>query len=87
MQLVFAVEIYFSTVSPLLCILYFSTLVPINKGTELLVWYGEEYALDLGIDLNDSTMNRAALKPRANRPKTAAKRVKQIREEIERKRL
>ena len=29
--------------------IYYRTLSPINPGEELLVWYGDEYAQDLGI--------------------------------------
>ena len=38
--------------------IYYRTFKHIYPGTELLVWYGEEYAKELGISLNfDGTFN------------------------------
>ena len=34
--------------------IYYRTYKPINPGQELLVWYGESYAKDLGISLDDN---------------------------------
>ena len=33
--------------------IYYRVYKPIQPGDELLVWYGEEYARDLGIDLSE----------------------------------
>ena len=33
--------------------IYYRTYKPIHPGKELLVWYGESYAKDLGISLED----------------------------------
>lgn len=34
--------------------IYYKTLRPVTRGEELLVWYGEEYAKDLGISTSES---------------------------------
>ena len=34
--------------------IYYRTYKPINPGKELLVWYGESFAKDLGISLSDN---------------------------------
>ena len=34
-------------------LIYYRVYKPIQPGDELLVWYGEEYARDLGIDLSE----------------------------------
>ena len=34
--------------------IYYRTYKPISPGKELLVWYGESYAKDLGISLDDN---------------------------------
>ena len=34
--------------------IYYRTYKPIKVGSELLVWYGESYAKDLGISLDDN---------------------------------
>ena len=34
--------------------IYYRTYKSVNPGKELLVWYGESYAKDLGISVNDS---------------------------------
>ena len=34
--------------------IYYRTYKPIKAGSELLVWYGESYAKDLGISLDDN---------------------------------
>ena len=34
--------------------IYYKTLRPVSRGDELLVWYGEEYAKDLGICSSES---------------------------------
>ena len=36
--------------------IYYRTFKPIYPGNELLVWYGEEYAKDLGIAVEHSGM-------------------------------
>ena len=33
--------------------IYYRTYKTVNPGKELLVWYGESYAKDLGISLDD----------------------------------
>ena len=33
--------------------IYYRVYKPIQPGDELLVWYGEEYARDLGIDISE----------------------------------
>lgn len=38
--------------------IYYRTYKPIHPGKELLVWYGEKYAKDLGILLNDDKPDR-----------------------------
>ncbi|XP_078361042.1 histone-lysine N-methyltransferase PRDM9-like [Oculina patagonica] len=37
--------------------IYYRTYKPVNPGKELLVWYGESYAKDLGISLFDDQAN------------------------------
>ena len=36
--------------------IYYRTYKPIPPGNELLVWYGESYAKELGISLDDNDM-------------------------------
>ncbi|KAJ7382259.1 Histone-lysine N-methyltransferase prdm9 [Desmophyllum pertusum] len=38
--------------------IYYRTYKSVNPGKELLVWYGESYAKDLGISLSDNQENR-----------------------------
>ena len=37
---------------------YYRTICPIKAGTELLVWYGDEYGRELGIVTDDDQIER-----------------------------
>jgi len=44
--------------------IYYCTYKPMEAGDELLVWYGDEYAKDLGIDLHaDENQSKLQTKP------------------------
>ena len=49
--------------------IYYRTYKAINPGKELLVWYGEVYARELGITIDDSQEDGAQIYKNGNRKK------------------